>query len=280
MTFRAKSQNPVGLRILNVVALSFFLLSIDANSSPAQTKAGASRTAARKSVDESGELRTTLAAIDKLWFGSRSTANVTMTVKTEHYERVLKLTYWVEGKDQTLLRIDAPPKEKGTSTLKLGQDIYNYLPKIARTVKVSAALRTGSWMGSHFTNDDLLKASRFSGDYDSKLLEKKMQGETQLWTVELSPKPRAAVSWTKIIMILDKNTNTPLSQEFYDESGTKTRIIEFSDIRDLGGRQAPALVKVTPLDKPNEFTELRYLTIKRDVKFTPDFFSLSRLKNQ
>jgi outer membrane lipoprotein-sorting protein len=273
MSFGRKSQS-LGWRTPFLVLLSLTWLNISPptllNAAPAPAAGNA----------ETKELQTTLAGVDKLWFGSRSTADVTMTVKTTQYSRVLSLKYWVEGKDQTLLRIDGPPKEKGTATLKLGQDIYNYLPKIARTVKVSAALRTGSWMGSHFTNDDLLKASRFADDFDATLLGKKQEGGHSLWTVELKPKPQAAISWSKIIMVLDKERTMPLSQEFYDEQGHKARTVAFSDIKKLGGREVPALVTVTPADKPGEFTELRYVTITRDVKFEPDFFSLSRLKNQ
>lgn len=220
-----------------------------------------------------------MAEVDKLWFGTRSTADVSMTVKTENYERVLKLTYWVEGKDQTLIKIVAPAKEKGTSTLKNGADIYNFLPKIGRTVKVSAALRSGSWMGSHFTNDDLLKATRFADDYVAKLLEKSGSGVDEKWKVELTPKPETAVPWSKVVMELVKATATPTRQDFLDEKGAVLRTVEFREVKELGGRKVPSVVRVTPSDKPKEYTELVYEKIDRSVTFTPEFFSLSRLKN-
>jgi hypothetical protein len=203
-----------------------------------------------------------------------------MTVKTAHYERVLRLTYWVEGKDRTLVRIDAPPREKGTSTLKLGPDIYNYLPKIGRTVKVSAALRTGSWMGSHFTNDDLMKASRFADDFDATLVLATKDKDVLLWTVDLVPKAETAVTWSRIRMVLDQAKATPRSQEFFDEKGAKSRTVLFDDVKDLGGRVVPSLVRVTPVAPPGEYTELRYESIDRAVTFDAEFFSLSRLKNQ
>lgn len=225
------------------------------------------------------ELQAVVQAVDKLWFGQRSTADVSMTVKTENYERVLKLTYWVEGKDQTLIRITAPAKEKGTSTLKSGKDIYNYLPKISRTIKVSAALRSGSWMGSHFTNDDLLKATRFADDYTAKLLKKAGTGAAERWTIELTPKPATAVPWSKVVMELNKATSIPSQQEFFDDQSALIRTITFADVKDLGGRTVPSLVRVTPADKPTEYTELHYEKIDRTVKFDGAFFSLSRLKN-
>jgi outer membrane lipoprotein-sorting protein len=230
--------------------------------------------------DQAKELHETLEAMDRLWFGQSSTAIVSMKVKTTNYERELRLTYWVEGKDKTLLRIDAPAKEKGTSTLKLGQDIYNYLPKIGRTVKVSAALRTGSWMGSHFTNDDLMKASRFADDFDPTLVESTSEGALHVWTVDLRPKPEAAVTWSRVRVVLEKESKIPRTHEFFDEKGVSARKVVFTEIKDLGGRRAPALVTVTPATPPGESTELRYETIQRDVKIDPETFSLSRLKNQ
>jgi outer membrane lipoprotein-sorting protein len=231
-------------------------------------------------VDRIKELNETLEAMDRLWFGQNSTASISMKVKTTNYERELRLTYWVEGKDKTLLRIDAPAKEKGTATLKLGQDIYNYLPKIGRTVKVSTALRTGSWMGSHFTNDDLMKASSFADDFDPTLVESKSEGALHVWTVDLKPKPDAAVTWSRVRVVLEKETKIPRTHEFFDEKGVLARKVVFTEIKDLGGRRAPALVTVTPATPPGESTELRYETIQRDVKIDPAIFSLARLKNQ
>ncbi len=220
-----------------------------------------------------------VAEVDNLWFGARSTADVAMTVKSEHYERVLRLTYWVDGKEHTLIRIVSPAKEKGTSTLKNGEDVYNFLPKIGRTVKISAALRSGSWMGSHFSNDDLLRGSRFADDYESKLLVKRGEGAAEQWTIELKPKPSAAVPWSKVVMELDRTTKIPSRQTFLDEKDAPLRTITFAEIQDLGGRKAPSRVRVVPADRPAEYTELHYERIDRTVTMQADFFSLSRLQN-
>lgn len=226
------------------------------------------------------DVNKTLEAMDRLWFGNSSTAKVSMTVKTAHYERTLKLHYWVNGKEQTLVRIAAPPKEEGTATLKLGRDIFNYLPRIGRTIKVSAALRQSAWMGSHFTNDDLMKSSHFSLDYVAKLKSSTGTGADTLWTVELVPKPDAAISWSRVEVVLLRDKSTPKQQDFFDEKGQLSRTIVFLEPRDLGGRVVPSLVRVTPTTSRGEFTELRYDSIERDVKFGEGFFSLAKLGNQ
>lgn len=237
-------------------------------------------TAQASETEKTADLHATLDAMDRLWFGKSSQALVSMRVKTKNYEREMRLKYWVSGKDKTLLRIEAPPKEKGTATLKLGQDIYNYLPKIARTVKVSSALRTGSWMGSHFTNDDLMKASHFADDFIPTLMESRVEGSLVIWTVDLKPKPDAAITWSKVRVILEKQTTIPRLQEFYDEKGEIARKVVYTEVKDLGGRRVPSLVTVTPSNLPGESTELRYESIERDVDIPPETFSLSHMKNQ
>jgi hypothetical protein len=157
--------------------------------------------------------------------------------------------------------------------------IYNYLPKIGRTIKVSGALRAGSWMGSHFTNDDLVKASSIEGDYAASILKKNKVAGKEVWDVELIPKDKVAVPWNKIHVRLNVADSIPIRQEFFDEKGKTIRTITYDQLKVLGGREVPAIIRVTPGDRESEFTELNYRSIERNIKLDGDFFSLSRLKN-
>ena len=225
------------------------------------------------------ELKKVLSGVDKLWSSKKSEAEMTMTVKTAHYERALKLTLWAEGDTQALVKINAPAKEKGTMTLRLGHDIYNFLPKIDRTVKVSAAMRTSSWMGSHFSNDDLVGSCHLAKDYDATLVEANKHGKTTLWTVDLVPKSGTNLTWSKLRLVVEKERTIPISQTFYNERGSKTRTVIFSDVKELGGRQAPTKISVTPADLPGEHTDLVYVSLRHDIKLDPDFFNVDNLKS-
>ena len=105
------------------------------------------------------ELRKLLDDVDDLWRGQTSEAVLTMEVVTKNYQRTMKMRGFSKGKEKTLVRILKPIKEKGTATLKSGNNIYTYLPKTDRTIRLTSGMMMGSWMGSHFTNDDLVKES-------------------------------------------------------------------------------------------------------------------------
>ena len=104
--------------------------------------------------------------VDRLLRGDSSRGVATMEVVTEHWQRSLTMEVWSLGTDHSLVRVTAPAKEAGTATLKVGKDIWNYLPKIDRTIKIPSSMMSGSWMGSHFTNDDLVKDSRLIDGYE------------------------------------------------------------------------------------------------------------------
>lgn len=107
--------------------------------------------------------------MDDLFRGKSSQGLMTMTVVTKHWKRTLTMQWWSKGKDRSLVRILAPKKEAGTATLRVGNDVWNYLPKVKRVIKLPSSMMSGSWMGSHFTNDDLVKESRMADDYTFKI---------------------------------------------------------------------------------------------------------------
>ena len=116
--------------------------------------------------------------VDDLYRGTSSHGKMTMEVVTSHWNRTLSLEFWSKGKDKSLVRILAPLKEKGTATLRSGNEIWNYLPKVNRVVKLPSSMMSASWMGSHFTNDDLVKQSRFADDYTFEVTRQGMLGWT------------------------------------------------------------------------------------------------------
>jgi len=218
-----------------------------------------------------------LAKVDDLWRGKSSYAEMTMDVKTRHYERSMKLKAWSLGKDYTLFVITYPPKDRGVATLKSGQDIWNYLPRVNRVIKVPTSMMMANWMGSHFTNDDLVKESRLSEDYDSKITFEGSRDGAEIYEITLIPKPDAPVVWGKIVFTVLKNGLMPLKGLYYDEQGTLIRTMTFSDVKVMAGRRLPAVMRLTPENKPNEHTVITYNTLDLGVKLTPDFFSRQTL---
>jgi Outer membrane lipoprotein-sorting protein len=216
--------------------------------------------------------------MDDLWRGVSSRARMTMKVKTEHWSRTMTMDAWSLEKDYSLVRILSPKKEAGTSTLKFEKTIYNYLPKTDRTIKITSGMMMSSWMGSHFTNDDLVKESSFSDDYTTTIIFEGKRENLDVWDVELVPKPEAPVVWGKILFEIRQDNLMPLFSKYYDEAGELVRVMTFSDFKEMGGRLLPAVMRLVPKDSPGEFTEMIYEDIEFDIGLKKPFFSLRNLK--
>ncbi|MHC4769273.1 MAG: outer membrane lipoprotein-sorting protein [Planctomycetota bacterium] len=217
--------------------------------------------------------------VDRIMRGESSRGISTMEVVTENWSRAMEMQVWSLGTDHTLVRILSPRKDAGTATLKAGSEIWNYLPRVDRTIKIPASLMSASWMGSHFTNDDLVKESRLIEDYEITLAFEGDRDGVEVWEFDLVPRPEAPVVWGRIAYQVRKSDTMPVYARYYDEDGEVVRTMTFFDYRELGGRLIPAAMRVVPEDKPDEFTEVRYSELEFDVDLDEEYFSLRRLRD-
>ncbi|MDH4046172.1 MAG: outer membrane lipoprotein-sorting protein [Gemmatimonadota bacterium] len=216
--------------------------------------------------------------VDQLLRGRSSQGRVTMEIVTADWSRSLDMEIWSLGTEYALVRVLAPRKDAGTATLKAGNDLWNYLPRVDRTIKLPPSLMSAAWMGSHFTNDDLVKESRLIEDYDISIGFSGDRDGVAVWEFVLTPKPEAAVVWGRIEEQIRQADDMPVWARYYDERGALARSIAFSDFRRMGGRLVPARMTVEPADKPGESTVLQYQELAFDVGLEPSFFSLQRLQ--
>jgi outer membrane lipoprotein-sorting protein len=217
--------------------------------------------------------------VDRMLRGNSSVGTVTMEIQSTHWKRTLEMKIWSKGTDRALIVIRKPEKEAGTATLKVGDDIWNYLPKVERVIKIPTSMMMGSWMGSHFTNDDLVKESRLIRDY---AITESFNGERDgaaVWEFTLTPLPQAAVVWGKILLQVRQQDLMPTWERYYDERGNLVRTLTFSDYRQLGGRLVPARMEMRPADTPSEYTIISYQDLAFDVPLEDDFFSLRNLRS-
>ena len=216
--------------------------------------------------------------VDRLMRGESSSGRVEMQIQTEHWSRSLEMEVWSLGTEYSLVRVTAPAREAGTATLKADQEVWNYLPRVDRTIKVPPSLMMGSWMGSHFTNDDLVKESRIVDDYDIEITFEGVRDGAQVWEFGLTPRPEAAVVWGRIEWQVRKQDFMPTWVHYYDEDGELQRTMTFSGYKVMGGRLVPGQMLVVPTDKPQESTRLIYHDLAFDVPLEKDFFSLRNLR--
>lgn len=233
-------------------------------------------------ADEASDIKALVDSFDKLWIEEQTYAEIKMVVKTSRYQRELKMHYWGKGQDKSLVRITFPPKEKGVSTLRFGQDVYNFVPKIARTTKISDALMSQSWMGSHLTNGDLMRTNRLSQEYQVKLLEKKKGADGgEIWILEALAKPETASLHRRLLIHFDRKTKLPTEQHFFDREQKLLRVFTYSDVKTYAGKLVPSRVHVAPAlpEQKGEFTDFIYEKIDRKKKISDDTFNLTQLSD-
>ena len=218
--------------------------------------------------------------IDQLWRGETSQATMSMAVRTERYERSMTMEAWSRGKDYSLVIIREPVKDRGIATLKVEDNIWNYLPKINRVTKVPSSMMSGSWMGSHFTNDDLVKESTFEDDYDASISFEGERDGQQIYELTFIPKPDAAVVWGKVMMMIEQTSLAPYKALYYDEEGLLIRTMSMDQTQLIDGRTIPMRMRLQPEDKPDESTVIVYQAITFGVPLETSFFSLQTLKRR
>ncbi len=216
--------------------------------------------------------------VDRMMRGRSSHGVLQMEVVTEHWTRTLEMEVWSLGTDHALIRVISPRREAGTATLKVVNEVWNYLPRVDRTIKIPPSLMLSSWMGSHLTNDDLVKDSRIIDDYDIEIAYEGLRDGVEVWEFDLTPKPEVAVVWGRIVERVRKADLMPLWVRYYDDVGGLARTMEFGEYQRMGGRLVPALNIVRPADKPDESTTIRYTSLTFDLDIDEAFFSLRRLR--
>ncbi len=210
--------------------------------------------------------------------GESSYAEMKMTVVRPSWEREMQLKSWSKGDDLALILITAPARDKGTAFLKRDLELWNWQPTIYRTIKMPPSMMMQSWMGSDFTNDDLVKQSSIVTDYHHKLLGEEEIDSRMCYKIELIPKEDAAVVWGKIIVWIDKEEFMQLKTEFYDEDGYLVNTMYGKEVKELGGKILPSIMEVIPEDEEGHKTVIEYKSLEFDQSFKDQFFSVQNLK--
>ena len=211
-----------------------------------------------------------------LW-GTTLQSDLTMTVTTPRWERTLALRAWIERPRRSFIRILAPAKEAGIASLRIGPEMWNYLPTVERTIKIPPSMMMQPWMGSDFTNDDLVKESSLVEDYTHRITASDTVSGAPVYVIEALPKPDAAVVWGRIVFRVRKADFLPAREEFYDERGTLVRVLTFSDVRVLGGRTVPTKWEMRPLAKPGNVTTMVMKSATFDAAIPAETFTQRNL---
>jgi outer membrane lipoprotein-sorting protein len=205
-------------------------------------------------------------------------AEISIEVERPRWSRTMDIKVWTLGTEYSFILLEAPSRDRGTVFLKRKKEIWNWQPKIEKTIKLPPSMMMQSWMGSDFTNDDLVKESSILTDYTHKIIGDTVLLERPCFIIELTPKPDAPVVWGEILSFIDKKDYLQLASEFYDEDGFLINRMKASKIKLFGEKLMPSLVVMTPIEEEGQKTILRYKSLAFDVDLEEKFFSRQNMK--
>lgn len=217
--------------------------------------------------------------MDERMRGDSNFAEMTMTIERPRFTREVSMRSWSFGNDFSLIVITAPARDRGTAFLKRYNEIWNYVPNIDRTIKMPPSMMSQSWMGSDFTNDDLVRESSTVEDYEHRMVEEDAEIEGRsAWVIELIPKPETPIVWRKVLIWVDKEEFIQLRVENYDQGDELANHIEFSELHVFDNRLIASKMILIPADKPDQRTIMNYDDLQFEIDIDESFFTQKNMR--
>jgi outer membrane lipoprotein-sorting protein len=217
---------------------------------------------------------------DEKFNGEKSSMMVmSMTIIRPTWQRTVEFKNWTMGRDYALTLVTAPAKDVGQTFLKRGNEMWNWNPSISRLIKLPPSMMSQGWMGSDYTNDDIMKESSVVNDYTHEITgEENVEGR-ECYRIKMVAKENAAVVWGHQVRWVDKKEFLVLKAEYYDEDGVLVRTETGSDIKVMDGRTIQTKIVLTPVDEPGKSTVIIIKDIKFNIPIKENFFSQQNMKN-
>ena len=210
--------------------------------------------------------------------GKSNRSVMKMTIVRPDWKREITMKGWAMGREYSLILITAPARDKGQAFLKRTKEMWNWQPSIDRVIKLPPSMMLQSWMGSDFTNDDLVKESSVVNDYTQTLDGDSTINGISVYKIVLVPKPDAPVVWGKVISYIDKKEYNQLLVYYFDEEDVLVNTMILSAIKNMGGRLLPTRMEMIPADNPNQKTVIEYQELEFDIGLDESFFSMQNMK--
>ena len=210
--------------------------------------------------------------------GASSYSEITMTIVRPTWTREIGIKSWAKGTDLSLTLITSPARDRGQAFLKRGRDLWNWQPSINRMIKMSSSVMGQSWMGSDFTNDDMMRESSIVSDYTHRLDGSERVRDLDCYKITLTPKEDAAVVWGKVLTWICKRDFVEVRSEFYDEDDELVSTMNGYDIKAYGRRRLPSRMEMIPADKPNQKTVMTVGNYDFDIEIADGFFSQQNMQ--
>jgi len=210
--------------------------------------------------------------------GKTNTSSMEMEIIRPTWSRSVSMKGWGRGMDYSMTYITAPAKDKGQVFLKRKTEMWNWIPSIGRMIKIPSSMMSQGWMGSDYTNDDILKESSIVIDYTHKIVaEEKIEGFDS-YKIEMIPIPEAAVIWSKVYKWITKDEYIQIKSEYYDEDNELIKSDFAYDFKKMDGRLIPTRIEIIPSGEEGKKTVIRITEIQFDIDLPESYFSQQQMK--
>jgi outer membrane lipoprotein-sorting protein len=224
------------------------------------------------------DAQTIVRRADSHFRGQTAKAEMSMSIVRPDWSREVSMKSWSNGEDYALILITGPARDKGTVFLKRGNEVWHWVPSIAKVIKLPPSMMMQSWMGSDFTNDDLVRESSVVNDYTHEIIGDSSIDERDCYIIRMVPKEDAAVVWGELKTWISKEGYLQLRTEFYDEDKELTNVLRLSQVEEMGGRVIPTLLEMIPVNEEGQKTVVEYHSIEFDEPIPESFFSEQNMK--
>jgi outer membrane lipoprotein-sorting protein len=210
-----------------------------------------------------------------------STSQATLLIRTVRptWNREMRVKTWEKGRVYSMIYVESPQKDKGIVFLKRKNEVWNWMPSIEKIIKLPPSMMSQSWMGTDFSNDDLVKESSIVNDYTHEFSGDTVISNRNCYLITLTPKAEAAVVWGRLVVAIDKKDLVELHVRFYDEDGVLISTMNAYDVKVMDGRLIPTRMEMIPADKKGQRTEMIYERIVFNKPIADGFFTTEQMKS-
>ncbi len=224
------------------------------------------------------EVKEIIKKADQLLQGQSNYGEMTMKIVRPTWERTVSFKMCSKDRDYSLTLVVDPVKEKGQTFLKRKNDLWSWNPKISRLIKLPPSMLSQGWMGSDYSNDDILKESSMVVDYTHSIVASEEIAGKECYKIEMIPHDDAAVVWGKVVKWISKDGYLQLKTLYFDEDDYLIKTEICSEVKMMGDREIPTRIEIIPEDEPGNLTIVIIDEIIYDINVSENFFSQQNMK--
>lgn len=159
---------------------------------------------------------------------------------------------YTKGKDKTLIRTLAPRRDKGRNLLMLDTDMWLYIPKLKRSIRVALNQK----LSGEAANGDISRMN-WSGDYKAKILKVNKTS----WLLDLQ-ESKKGLTYARVQVEVEKKTFRPLEAQYMTKNGKTLKVAKFSEYKNLAGALRPSKIVIQDAVRKDKVSTISIVSMK------------------